>query len=121
MRRIEQSNPSPTQVGKEILSDIAGRELDHRRIVKCAADNGAPDSAMRVLKQWISKVGVRGRTRTFTNAPAIISILAWRNLVRHCRRRILQSAGGPIPGQLCRKVFLCRPVWGMDSTVRSCA
>ena len=34
--------------------------------------------------------------------------------MRHCRRRLLQSSGHPIPGLLCRQIFLWRPLQWLD-------
>lgn len=34
--------------------------------------------------------------------------------MRHCRRRLLQSAGHPVPGFLCRQIFLWRPLQRLD-------
>ncbi len=34
--------------------------------------------------------------------------------MRHCRRRLLQSSGQPIPSLLCRQVFLWRPLRRLD-------
>src|SRR5205823_7409127 len=70
---IENSDPTATQIGKKVLTDVGGRELRHRRVIKSATYNGAAGGIAgpvavevdRAAERWIAR-------RTFGCRPAVV-------------------------------------------------
>ena len=70
---IENADPTTTQIGKKILTDIGGRKLSHGRVIESAADDGAASHVIcavaveedRASERWIAR-------RTFGCRPAVV-------------------------------------------------
>src|SRR6202171_4941019 len=73
--RIQHTDPTTAQVGKEILPSETARKLQDRRIVERFADNGTASRAVRpvpIVKDRVPEVWIRWRSRTFFRRPAIV-------------------------------------------------
>src|SRR4029077_613502 len=70
---IEDADPAAAQISKKILTDIGGRKLKHRRVIKNAADNGAAGGGGRSATIVVDRTAERWIAgRTFGCRPAVV-------------------------------------------------